>query len=248
MSHVKIAISAIACCLIFAAPAPAGEAFDGVQWITGTTKALKASGESGRPVLVDLWGVWCEPCKVMEKTTYRDPRILAAVEDFVSLKVDADADTVFVERYDIEIFPTTLFLDEEGREITRLTGLVEADPMLQSLKAVREGYSSYLDQVEKRGDPRALKEVGDFLLEVGNAEGAVPLLRKALKQSKGQEAAELEEIELVLAEALLASGKSGAAAKGLEKLSSSAVSAELREQAYSRLQEEFPKRAAQLER
>jgi thioredoxin-like negative regulator of GroEL len=216
MSRFKILVSALSCCLAFAALAdePSAE----IPWITGTTKALKASGESGRPVVVDLWAVWCEPCKVMEKTTFRDPGVLAAIEGFVPLKVDADADTVFVERYDIEIFPTTLFLDEDGREITRLTGLIEADPMLKSLEAVGEGYGSYIDRIGRKNDPLALKEVGEFLLEVGNPGGAVPLLRKALKQSKGKEPAELEEIELLLAEALEASGKSGAAAKIRERL------------------------------
>lgn len=229
MSRFKLLVSVLACCLALAALAdePSSE----IPWITGTTKALKVSGESGRPVLVDLWAVWCEPCKVMEKTTFRDPRVLAAMEGFVPLKVDADADTVFVERYEIEIFPTTLFLDERGREITRLTGLIEADPMLKSLEAVHEGYGPYLERVAEKSDPQALKAVGEFLLGVGNPDGAVPLLRKALKQSKGQEAADLEETELLLAEALLDSGKSGAATKILKRLASSAASAEIRERA-----------------
>jgi thioredoxin-like negative regulator of GroEL len=216
MSRFKILVSALSCCLAFVALAdePSAE----IPWITGTTKALKASRETGRPVVVDLWAVWCEPCKVMEKTTFRDPRVLAVIAGFVPLKVDADADTVFVERYDIEIFPTTLFLDEDGREITRLTGLIEADPMLKSLEEVGEGYGSYIELVGRKSDPPALKAVGQFLLEVGNPGGAVPLLRKALKQSKGKEPAELEEIELLLAEALEASGKSGAAAKIRERL------------------------------
>jgi thioredoxin-like negative regulator of GroEL len=248
MNRVKTAFFAFACILLFLGAAPAEDDSGGIRWITGTTKALQASGESGRPVLVDLWAVWCEPCKVMEKTTFRDSRVLEAVEGFVPLKVDADADTVFVERYGIEIFPTTLFLDEQGREITRMTGLVEADPLLEKLEAVRGGYASYLEQVERRGDPQAMKEAGIYLLKAGNGDGAVPLLRKALKQLKGQETTETEETELALSEALLASGRTGAAAKGLERLSSSATSVELRERAFSRLKEEFPERAAQLER
>ncbi len=231
MNRFIAAISTIAFFLLLTGAAAADESTGGIPWITGTTKALKESSESGRPVLVDLWAVWCEPCKVMEKTTFKDPRVLAAVEGFIPLRVDADADTVFVERYGIEIFPTTLFLDDKGRVITRMTGLVGAGPLLEKLQVVREGYDSYLEMIDQRENPRALRDAGAYLLEAGNGDGAVPLLRKALKQSRGGETAELEEIELLLAEALLASGKSGAATKILEKLASSAASIELRERA-----------------
>jgi thioredoxin-like negative regulator of GroEL len=212
---------------IFGAPVAADEASE-IPWITGTTKALKEARSSGNPVVVDLWAVWCEPCKLMEKTTFRDSRVLQAIDGFVPLKVDADADTIFVERYEIEIFPTMLFLDEKGEEITRLTGLIEADPLLAKLEKVSSGYASYLEQIASQKDPQALKNAADYMLEVGNPDRAVELLRKASKLSRGAERAEMEELELMLAEALLSCGRAASAAKELERLAESATCAAAR--------------------
>jgi thioredoxin-like negative regulator of GroEL len=245
----------------------AEEASAEIPWITGTNEALKESRRSGKPVVVDLWAVWCVPCKLMEKTTFRDSRVLEAMEGFVPLKVDADSDTVFVERYNIEIFPTMLFLDEKGGEIARLIGLVEADPLLEKLEVVGKGYGSYVEQAANRTDPQALKGAATYMLEVGNSDEAVTLLRKASKLAKGAEAVELEELELMFAETLLSCGRTGAAAKELERLAESATCAASRgralvglvraererrreeqaEQALTRLRQEFPELAAQFD-
>jgi thioredoxin-like negative regulator of GroEL len=244
----------------------AGEG-SGIPWITGTTKALKEAKKAGKPVVVDLWAVWCEPCKLMDKTTFRDGRVLEAIDRFVPLKVDADADTIFVERYEIEIFPTMLFLDQRGEEITRLTGLVEADPLLANLKKVGAGYASYLEQIASQKDPKSLKGAAAYMLEVGNPDRAVELLRKASKLSRGAERAEMEELELMLAEALLSCGRAAAAAKELERLAESATCAAARGRALvglvraerergrseradltlARLRQEFPELAEQFD-
>jgi len=238
-----------------------------IAWITGTGKALKEARLSQRPVVVDLWAVWCEPCKLMEKTTFRDSRVLELIEGFVPLKVDADSETLFVERHNIEIFPTMLFLDEKGEEITRLTGFIEADKLLPSLKAVGSGYGSYLEQIANRDDPQSLKGAAVYMLEVGNPDKAVPLLRKAAKLSRGAEAIALEELELMLAEAMLSCGRAGAAAKELERLAGSTTCASSRgralvglvraerergrdehaKEALARLRQEFPELSEQFD-
>jgi len=247
--------------------ASAADEAGGIPWITGSSKALKEAHDSGRPVIADLWAVWCEPCKLMEKTTFRDSRVIEAFGAFVPLKVDADADTLFVERYGIEIFPTMLFLNERGEEITRLTGLVEADPLVAKLAAVSGGYRAYLEQIAGRDDPQAFKRAAVYMLEVGNPDEAVKLLRKASKLSRGAEAIELEELELMLAEAMLSCGRSGAAAKEFERLAESAtcdssrgralvglVRAERQrgrdeqaERALARLRQDFPELAKQFD-
>jgi thioredoxin-like negative regulator of GroEL len=238
-----------------------------IAWMTGTGKALKEARQSQKPVVVDLWAVWCEPCKLMEKTTFRDGRVLELIEGFVPLKVDADSETLFVERYAIDAFPTMLFLDENGDELTRLKGFSEADEFLAGLKAVGSGYASYLEQIANRNDPHSLKGAAVYMLEIGNPERAVELLRKATKLSKGAEAIELEELELMLAESMLSCGRAGAAAKELERLAGSATCASSRGralvglvraeqergrdeqagEALARLRQEFPELAEQFD-
>lgn len=213
----RAAVLALACLPAGWAQA-AGEA--PISWLTDTGAATASASESGKPMLIDVWAIWCEPCKLMEETTYRDERVVRTIADFVPLKVDADANEVFLERYEIDAFPTTLFLDGEGREITRLLSHVETNVLLEKMEQVREGYASYVEGVDRKGDPMAMRGVADYLMRVGNPARACDLLRSALKASTGEAA---ESIELDLAAALLADDRAGAAIKTLKRLSTSAT-------------------------
>ncbi len=235
-----------------------------IHWVTRTSAAFAEASRSGKPVLLDLWAIWCEPCKEMDETTYRDAGVIQAVEHFVPLKINVDANELLVERYEVNGFPATLFLDKDGGEIARRGGLLQADELLEALEMIREGYGSYLSNLEKRDDPTALKEAAEYLADVGNDRGAAKLLRSALKAAKKNGSAELETIELDLALALFADGQAGAAVKTMERLSVSAASGEVRgralvgliraerkrghekkaQQALARLREEHPQLAS----
>lgn len=246
--------------------AGAAETHGEIPWLDGQGPAFKQADETSRPLLVDVWAVWCEPCKLMEKTTYVDPRVLEAVRGFVPLKVDADANEVFAERYRADILPTTLILDGDGNEIARWVGLVGADELAGTLSKVSAGYAEYVDQVSRKRDPVALQAAAGYLLDVGNPGRAADLLKRSVKVMKGADAEDLEAAELRLAHAQLADGQASNAAKTLARLSDGASTDDLKaralqglvlaersrghedraQAALARLREEYPERAAEL--
>lgn len=62
-----------------------------------------------RPVLIDFWGAWCQPCRVfdpiLEELARTDGR-------FVLASVDIDANTELVLRYGVTSAPTLVLLDD----------------------------------------------------------------------------------------------------------------------------------------
>lgn len=52
--------------------------------------ALATARASGRPVLVDCWATWCKNCSAMEKGTLRDPRVVAALEGYAVIRLQAE--------------------------------------------------------------------------------------------------------------------------------------------------------------
>jgi len=92
-----------------------------------------------RPVMLDFYADWCTDCKTMEKTTFRDPNVIAAMDNYLLLKLDMTDNTDEHQQMlkHLKVFgpPTMLFYDAAGQEKTaqRLVGHVSAEGLLAHL-------------------------------------------------------------------------------------------------------------------
>lgn len=200
-------------------------------WGDDISTALKDAKSANKPVLVDVWAIWCVPCREMDETTYKDQKVLETMTGFIPVKVDADAQKIFIERYRVDAFPTILMLDSRGNEITRLLGYVDAATLRETLSTVASGYADYLALSNNRKDHEALAKLGRYFTSAGNPAEGASCLRKALKRGKGAGPAFREAVELDLARAQIATENLSGGIKLLRRLSNRAASLEVKGQA-----------------
>lgn len=190
----------------------------GMPWTEDLRGALATAKTDNKPLLIDIWATWCVPCKEMDKTTYKNKEVIEGAAAFVPLKLDADTQKSFLERYQIEAFPTLIFLDGEGREITRLLGLVTAEKLLGAMRVITPGYQDYLKAIAAPKDPAAQESLGRFFLAAGNTAGAQDAFKRGLKALAGPDPARKAALELGFAEAQLAAGEVKPAAVNFSRL------------------------------
>lgn len=106
----------------------------------GAAAALQAAEASGRPVLADLYAVWCPPCDRLRDEFLLDPRRRALLERFTLLKLDADdpSSFAFKDRYSVGGYPTVLILDAKGEVLDRIVGYGGPDAFGERLEAIAE--------------------------------------------------------------------------------------------------------------
>lgn len=95
--------------------------------------ALSTASQSSKLVLVDFSAEWCAACKVLEAQVFSDASVIAALQNYVFVKVDTDTYPKSSEDYDVIGMPTLVILNSNGEELYRNVGLITPEELSQIL-------------------------------------------------------------------------------------------------------------------
>lgn len=108
-------------------------AFKQVKGVEGLQAELKAASAVGKPVVLDYYADWCVSCKEMEKYTFSDPGVRAALANAVLLQTDVTAndrqDRALLRQFGLFGPPAILFFGPDGAELPgyRVVGFMPAE-------------------------------------------------------------------------------------------------------------------------
>ncbi len=120
---------------------------ESVQW-TDFGPALDRAREADKLILVDFFADWCGPCHTMDQVTFRDPRVVEALNrDVVAVRIDAEetrerhgfVGEELAERYGVFSYPTLALIDGQGRIVSKRSGFQYADQLLDWLQEALSG-------------------------------------------------------------------------------------------------------------
>ena len=97
----------------------------------------------GKTVMLDFYADWCTSCKEMEKLTFSDDKVKAALKDTVLLQADVtennDNDKALLNRFGLFGPPGIIFFDKSGTEFkTYVIGYKNAEEFTQILNKVNQ--------------------------------------------------------------------------------------------------------------
>lgn len=112
------------------------------DWQKYTNEKFNTSIESGHKVVMDFYADWCIPCKELDKLTFSDERVIEKLSSFDLYKIDmtktmSDETEKVRKKFNILGMPTIIIYNSSGKEVSRLTGFVNADEFLKILNKVK---------------------------------------------------------------------------------------------------------------
>ena len=107
---------------------------------TGAENAAVSNQESvvlhqmvsnGKPSIVDFTASWCGPCQRMKPIYY----ILADdfKDEYNFISIDIDENPELANKYQVQAVPTFVFLDADGNEGNRITGMISKEEFRDEL-------------------------------------------------------------------------------------------------------------------
>ena len=115
--------------------------FTRVKSIAELDAAIKNA--NGKTVMLDFYADWCTSCKEMEKLTFSDAKIKAALANTVLLQADVtannDDDQALLKRFGLFGPPGIIFFDKTGAELkTRVIGYRNVDDFAAILTKIEQ--------------------------------------------------------------------------------------------------------------
>lgn len=121
--------------------APENKDEDGIQFENITfEEALALAKKENKLVFMDAYAVWCGPCKMLAKTTFKAKEVGEKFnKSFINIQVDMEKGEgpALARRYQVRAYPTLFVIHPDGTVAKRIVGF--------------------------RGEKQLLSEVNEFL-------------------------------------------------------------------------------------
>lgn len=112
----------------------------GISFFEGTfNEALAQADKDKKLIFLDIYAVWCGPCKRLKTNTFKDQ----AVGDyfnkrFVNIAIDGEKGEgpALAQKLQLSAYPTLYILDAQGNVKRKIVGYRSAEQLLAEVKAL----------------------------------------------------------------------------------------------------------------
>ena len=109
-----------------------------IAWAGEYRSAKQVAAQTEKPVILFFTGKWCVPCRIMKRTVWADDEVESLVNArFTPVLIDVSepgASSEALERYQVNITPTTIIEDTEGNVLEQVQGAMTKSELLALLE------------------------------------------------------------------------------------------------------------------
>lgn len=116
-------------------------------------QGIEKAKKENKQLFIDVYATWCGPCKYLTSSVFTDSDLGKFMnENFICLKLDGEKDDgmSLMMDYNLDSYPTMLFLSPEKVMLKKLVGVASPDEINSAGSAVLDPESTDLFKLQKR--------------------------------------------------------------------------------------------------
>jgi len=144
------------CVLLSFGSTPATAEKKEIQWQPYET-GIQMIKEQNKKGFLHFYTDWCTYCKVMNKKTFVDSKIIDYLNDnFISIRVNAEKQKDVARKYGVSRFPNTWFISEDSTSLSSQPGFIQPEMLLNMLKFLNTDsfkkmkFSEFIDKQKQK--------------------------------------------------------------------------------------------------
>lgn len=112
----------------------------GIQFFTGTwQEALEKAERENKMIFLDAYASWCGPCKMMKLNTFTNKVVGKFYNtNFINVAIDMEKSdgTALAEKYNVEAYPTLLFVLADGTLLGKEVGYQRPNELIRIARRI----------------------------------------------------------------------------------------------------------------
>ncbi len=127
----RICLYTLLSVVLFTATAFGNDRQENIRWVDFKL-GLAQSKQTGKAMVIYFYSQTCPSCTEMEKTTWKDTRVIDALNTrYTPVKVDVNKEKQVAAMYKVYYLPTTWFIKPDGKPFGNRSGYIPADLLLK---------------------------------------------------------------------------------------------------------------------
>ena len=112
-------------------------------WLERFEPSVIQAAETQKPLMIEFMAAWCPSCRMMDDSTFVDPRVVEKSRLCVSVRIDVDKDSSLANRFQANArkyggvgIPNIIFMTPDQKVVAHPIGYMPADRLLAVMDSV----------------------------------------------------------------------------------------------------------------